>query len=447
MTRLPATFLDVGNYDMGHVWESMIHCDVVFPPEVDLTRLRQALDLCLMAQPVLRARFVDGAFTPHWSVEPASSETVVPWAALRHPSPKGSVDETDSVADFLQQRLDPFSSPQIHAASLTTAKGIRVILKVNHMVADGGGCKDLLRLWATLYSELERNPGFVPPENRASRGGMQVFRRFPLRTILASGRNHFRSLRREQSMGPVVELPASWDGAGAWKYVTHELGPDCMIGGQRLCQEADCTWNDLLVTAWARVLPRLAGSPATRQLRVTGTVDLRRHLPNRRAKAICNLSAFLSLELGPPVEEPFLATLKRVTDQTRALKAGPLGLDSLVGLSIPVGLMPHFLRRKLVRWLFPRMKREGKVAPGLTNIGAIPEDALGFGPHTPLKAAILSPPSVPPFFFAAASGYRQAITLTAATSPVSIPPSVVRRLFEGMEDEITCHTVNTPDPT
>ncbi len=26
--RLPATLSDVGNYDMGHVWESIIHSDV-----------------------------------------------------------------------------------------------------------------------------------------------------------------------------------------------------------------------------------------------------------------------------------------------------------------------------------------------------------------------------------------------------------------------------------
>jgi NRPS condensation-like uncharacterized protein len=249
-------------------------------------------------------------------------------------------------------------------------------------------------------------------------------------------------MRKEHSLGPVVELPASWEGVGTWEYVTHELASHTMTIGQHLCRRADCTWNDILVAAWARVLPRLAGNPEDRILRVTGTVDLRRHLPNREAEAICNLSAFLAVDLGPLVEEPFQTTLQRVTEQTRTLKAGPLGLDSLVGMAFPVALMPHFLRKRLVRELFPKMKRDGKVAPALTNTGQISEESLRFGEHVPARAAILSPPSVPPFFFAAASGYRTTITLSAATSPESIEPALVRQLFEGMEREIT----STTDP-
>lgn len=425
--RVKARYMDAGNHHMHRVWVSLIPCELWFPNTVNLNRLKAALDRCLCAEPILRAGYVDRWWRSFWEVPPFEpGKTGVPWLEL----PAG---DASRVSQFLSEGLDPGERPQLRAASLLEDGRLKVWLKVNHMVADGGGVKELLALWAREYGRLWEGQEELPAENRGSRSHWQVLNRFPRRVLIGETAAYLARSHRELSGPRVVGFPSKWKGTG-WVTVTHRLSAPALSSGETLRQRLHCTWNDVLVAAFGRALSGMAPESG-KHLRISGTVDLRRFLPGGRGEAICNLSSLLSIELGEIAEE-FATTVHRVKEQMDRIKSGPMGLDFLLGMALPVIPLPHGWRRSFVSWLFPWLKRRERIAPGMTNIGQVDPNQVRFGDVVPEHVAILSPPSVPPFFFCAASGYLGSIVLSAGVSPESIAVSQVDELFRRMDSEI-----------
>ncbi len=402
-----------------------IHLLVDFEGCLDRDRLAAALRLCLDAEPVLGCRFV-----PRW-IRPY-------WARL----PKDQLDSSQllqsgqDVDSFLAGDFDEKRGPQLRALLAPGEKGDRLVLKVNHQAADAGGVKELGYLLARLYRKQKDDPGYRPTPNLGSRSLFQVYRRFlPWRFFGLLGRSIrelWGNLRPYKSM----PWPSGVQKAGTPVYVFKHFSKQRLEAARSLASEYNATQNDLMVTAMLRALVEHTGWSPETALRLAGTVDLRRYLPDRRGRAICNLSSFYFVNLGYELGTSFKETLARVKKQIDKLKADYFGLSFIFGSYLNSLPYPFALARILLRKFFHRIQLSGNMPPGMTNMGTIDDRLLDFGNPRVSTAMLATPASNPPMLVSGLTGFRDSLSFSIGFYESAVVRAKMEELFETVEREL-----------
>ena len=163
------------------------------------------------------------------------------------------------------------------------------------------------------------------------------------------------------------------------------------------------------------------------------TADLRRYVPGRRGKGICNLSASEYLCLGTRLGDNFDSTLARIIAITQRRKANWIGLNSYVSLGPLVNPVPHGLSMRFYRKMV-QMGVEKQYAPNnLTNMGPISPESVTFE-ALPVNACLLPPPLYPPLLLTGISGYKGTLTISAGVYPSQ--KDVTERFFDAVLSEL-----------
>lgn len=400
-------------------WEELqvgvmnIQVELQFEEKLDTMRLARALDLVLDAQPVLGCRAVK------------TSKRMV-WQRLAVDQRKNlTVTSSDSeYADFKLRKLDATVGPLVQGCLLRTEEKDILLLKVAHHVADAGGVKEVTEDIASIYTRLGNEPDFIPEPNlNGCRDWTQVYRRIP---FYAYPRMFVNFLRETWSnMVPFASktLQLAAESNTSISYMVRHLPAERV---SRLSAYGKCrgaTLNDMIATAFLRVVAAACGSACRGHLRLLMTIDLRRwHLKGNRAEGICNLSAFETVSLKRNPGRDFDESLSRVSAFTRARKANWPGLNQYFYLPLYYRLS----YRGLVRFFEVVMKfslRRGNFPNTLTNMGLLQPASIAFGGIVPEAAWILVPPVYPPMFGVGLSGYAGTLTLSAGV-PSQIAPDV-----------------------
>lgn len=137
------------------------------------------------------------------------------------------------------------------------------------------------------------------------------------------------------------------------------------------CKENGATLNDLLLTAYLRVLSRnAAGTPIS----IPCPVDLRKYInkENQARLGICNLTSNYYVRVKVEKDESFEGTLQKVSKQMSKQK------QSLACLKGPIllNLVYHLLPRRMMQRLFFKLFTIPVVS--YTNLGVIDNSRLRF---------------------------------------------------------------------
>ena len=421
---LPAVLTDSVVSALGCRIDLMIQLELRFGHQLDATRLARALDLLLDAEPVLGCRLVEVDGPPHWvRLAPAERQ------CLQQVEGQAGYDA------FVERSADTHRGPQVTAGLWSAEDGDRVALKVAHEAADAGGVKHLTARLSAIYERLRTDPAYRPEPNLdGARDPGQVLRLVPwrerpgiwLRYLLELGRfsSPWRSLRPPIEAGPPRGL----------RFHRRDLAPSLVQPLAAWGRARGATLNDLFLAAFFRALVAVAGWDGRTPLRASMTHDLRRHLPQRRAGGICNLSAIEFLRLPLPLGDDLAGTLERVVSVTRRSKAHWGGLNAYVGLFPAARVLSHAGLKRLVAAFLDRSVRGRHFPPGLTNMGPLDPAALVFE-APPDHARLLVPPIHPPGLGVGLSGYRGGLSLSAGIYPSTGGDRVAEGLFEAMIGE------------
>jgi NRPS condensation-like uncharacterized protein len=423
--RFRAHIIDQGMDILSVFFVPRIHMLIDFEGELDRDRLAKALRLCLDAEPVMGCRFVPRWIRPYW--ERLSKGDLDSGQLLQ------TGQDTDA---FLSGDFDEKQGPQLRALLAPGERGERLVLKVNHQVADAGGVKELGYLLAGFYRKLRDDPGFRPEPNLGSRSLRQVYRRFLPRHFFGllgrSIREQWGNLKPYKSMN----LPAGTNASGVPVYVFKHFSKKRLEAQGSLLAEHNTTLNDIMVTAMLRALVAHSNWDAKSALRLTGTVDLRRYLPGRRGQAVCNLSSFFFVNLGYQLGSSFDETLLMVKKQIDKLKADHFGLGFIFGSYLNTLLYPYALARILMRKIFLRLQRSGNMSMGMTNMGSIDDHLLDFGAPRVSSAMLITPANQPPMLVSGFSGFRDSLSFSLGIHESSLARARVEELFETVDREL-----------
>ncbi len=400
------------------------------PGRLDAGRLRTALVCLALDEPTVGARYQRCLLRDRWIVEPAPEFEVAEADA-------GDDDEAAALEnEFIQRPFEATEGLPVSALLLHLDGGERLLLRVNHLLADGGGTKRLAYRLASAYRQLIDDPHWRPTPGRPGpRSYMRVYRALGAAHLPAVLRGWFDELRTVDPRSH-LEVPSDQpaeEGRGGHRL---RLSPRRVARLKARWREAGMTLNDLLLAAFGRALESTYGAVEGQGARISCIVtsDLRKLLPDD--DHINNFAELRFIPLGVMPLAPPEENLRRVARWTQRWKQGSRGLAS----AMLHALMSLLLPASVGRWLLSTMLGLAWRAKGtkicLTNIGPIDEERLDFGDGPCLDARMTLPAAQAPGFFAAATGCAGSVTVSVLDRPPGQPWPDVETFLAALDGEL-----------
>lgn len=421
--RLPSQLIDRTLAYLEGAGEMMIQLELAFPNPLDATRLARATCLALAAEPVLGCRWVDHWRKPYWERVSANEQDIFVAA------------QSEAEFELFKEAALDTAGPRLRVCLWNFPVGAYLLIKVCHYVADAAGVRDVARLISAIYAQLEHDPNYQPEPNlTGSRGVGQILQAVPWPKYPGLFLQSLRDSQASQTPPGTQTLPIQPGPAESLLFIHRLLAQDqvtCLVNYGR---QHNATLNDLLLAAFFRALAVLTNWNGHGQLRVTTTVDLRRYLVGRQVAAVSNLSLVVPSwpSLGTDLGHDFCATLNKITAITQKRKQNFVGVDSLLGLLLTLGPLPHRWASQLMARHTRQLDNQATTANTLTNLGPIAPQTVTFDTK-PVMARILPPPVYPPYFLLGVSGYEG--TLTLSTGVYALQKDLAERFLEVMVAE------------
>ncbi len=417
---------------MGNHGTMDLHATVDVPGRLDAGQLRAALSCVGRFEPCLQGKPSVGWFRSAWVRRDDVSDD--DWRVVEREvgSEEKSREEEEA---FLDQAGFESRELPVEAALLHLPERDRLVLKVSHDLADGGGTKRLLYHLARCYRALsddaswrpERRP---PPPRHAWR--------------------LWRSLSPSRLTGLFMGLLDQLLSPTLMRYLFTPMevsdGPPrrrvalLRIGRERLARLRErlpgYTVNDVLVAAYTRALASRFGDAPRQKNRVALFVstDLRKFIPDE--DRLCNLSSMKVLDFGAlPLPEP-AEHLRRVGEAFRRWKRRLTGLGFAVLLFPAAALTPAWIAHRLTVAFFGLGARMGACPQMLTNMGVIDEQRVDFGDGPCLEAWLVAPVARRPVLVAGASGCAGAVHLSVGYQESEVPAETIATLLETVDEEL-----------
>jgi NRPS condensation-like uncharacterized protein len=316
-----------------------------------------------------------------------------------------------------------------------------LVINFQHVASDGGGAKDYLSMLASIYRKLSHDPGFRPEPNLSgSRGLAQVIKNFGPGDYFRIMRRNFRDFY--EFMFPLVRKapPSLKKPPSCGVLMVRGIGPDLFKLLREYGRGRDATVNDMMVTAFLRAFfgPERPGEKSWP--RMVGTVDLRRYIPGKKAGAVCNLSGFTYLSIGPRLGATFDETLSLVRDCLSAHKSDFIGMGPLPISALLFRTLPFSAALRVHDWLGNAQKKQASssrdAALLFSNTGNFDPGAIEFGGVDASLAYVTTTIATPPVLAVVVAGFKERITITAGFCETTVSRSEVIRILDSMEGEI-----------
>ncbi|MCM3291508.1 hypothetical protein M3661_15360 [Paenibacillus sp. MER 180] len=417
-TRYPFVAQDRVNSLFGH----QIHCVLRLVGFVDMELLVQAYRVTLDIEPVLGCRLAEE--NQEWFWERRADLDMLNGV---------SIHETDDVETQLKAficapsdaRVDPLISIRVFRSTYDL-----ICVKCNHACCDAGGVKDYISLLSSTYNHLSSSPNSPPTvPNKGRRDQGIVFDQLGYHNLLEAW--------DASEAQPIAKWAFPFDPSTEQKLWTsaYRFQPECYRSFQTFNRLHGVSFNDLLLTAYYRALFSITRSYGAGSMPLPVTMDLRQHLPNGKAKAICNLSSSMNIEIEVLEHEPFLDTLMKVNRQTKKAKNPRLGVNGMVTLETLAALNYEELKKTFHMSMEEGIKSK-KSNPILSNVGIISDQPIFFSDVEVIDAYIAGPIMMPPGFLLLISSYNQNLTLSTGYDASSVKEEHVELLLRTMASEL-----------
>jgi NRPS condensation-like uncharacterized protein len=420
--RYPASSQDKMNYITRANADQQLHIVITFRGQVNESRLSQALRQVMDLEPVLGCRFYERGNQVGWErrddLDRLELCTVITTTHVQA-----------DLLNFVTRPADPCVDPLVQARIFRTLSGDTLCLKVNHVVADGAGTKEVGYRIAETYRRLEADPAFQPqPGKFGRRSQIEIFRQVGIRNMV-----QYRP-RQLRLPAMLFSLPFVGIEKTGRQFAMHQVTPQDFSGLKEFSRAHHATLNDLILTTLYRAIFTQGNPPVNTPLPVQVSIDLRHFLPKGKEQPICNLSG----ALYPAVEylpgETFTQTLAKVTAQMGRWKSRQPGLTG--AMLIELAMLQGFARAKAMigGMTTPRSNRVTPLL--LSNFGLLDESRLSFGSLNIQAAYVLGPVMFGHGLMLTASTYAHQMTLAMGYCQGCIASETVERLLEQVWQEL-----------
>jgi NRPS condensation-like uncharacterized protein len=320
---------------------------------------------------------------------------------------------------FVNTLCDPEKELPLKLLLLHSVDRDMLCFKVDHVLADAGGLKSLLYLFAEAYAK-----GKLAPVVNPNRGFGQVFRRFSPLALFKAAR-----IADLPKPGPAL-LARPFDSSSV--FLEHAcLDPEQFGRVHIAAKQADATINDALLTALYRAIWNQAGDNLTAPYPVMVPVDMRQYLPAKKRLVIGNMSSAVFPSLAQVPGESFRETLRRVKTRMDELKVEQPGLGALILMAVGA------LRGgQMIRSRYQQAASRGLSFINFTNFGVIDESLCDFGSVSLRQAYGIGPIQYAPGMLIALSTYRNTLHLVVYGNDTQRFQPLIRSFLASIKSQL-----------
>lgn len=374
-------------FKVENINDHTLHFVAEFSGQLELERLRKAVDITINAFPLIRCDYTESKRQPYWEDKGYTADDIIEF--IEFP------DTNECINQHICKEIDEFNGPQLKIKVVQIKKNHIMCVLINHMLCDGAGFKDYLYMLSNVYNNIDRkiNYSIAPMSNRKAGQVLKAFStadklKIMLSKINMSIHDDVRFDLEGDLNNPFIEI--------------RRINKEQFYALKTHSKKYNATVNDIMLTAYIRVLFQLFG----RTLTIPCAVDLRKYLPNHMADGICNLPTNIFCNIGPEVGITFEETLYKVKQAMDKQKSDIGSVKSLIMLEKVFDIFPYKIARAIL------LKNFSNPLIAFTNIGIIDKKRITFGEIEITEAFMTGSIKYSPFFQLAVSTFDNIVTLS-----------------------------------
>jgi NRPS condensation-like uncharacterized protein len=416
--------LDVMQYFYGSVHEPFIHGFIQVKDHIDVLILKRAVTLSLKAAPVLGCCFVESAWHPYWKAGGFTGEDIVKVCNIEERPMKNvkELDEEKIINRLLATPLDIYKGPQLKINLFKGKDNDTICVIINHMVTDGVGFKEYMYMLCNLYSKLEKNIDYNPTLKAYPRSTGLIFQNFSTAEKLQIIFSKYDYSKQKQQSGVFLEGDKNNP-----LFITHNIAREEFTGIKSYVKKQGITVNDMLLTAYARLLYKKAGME---RCIIPCPVNLRKYLSDHQKHGISNFISYYYCDINIKETDSFRDTLSLVASQMTRQKESLNSLKSIIMLETAFHFIPFFVLKKYF------LKSFAVPMFSLTNFGVLDKNLLKFGKNEISEVYLTATIKYVPYNQIVITTYDDSCTLSCNLYGTLNDKVWIKDFLRGMEEEI-----------
>lgn len=390
MLRTPFNLLDDAFHNIERRHEPWsIHFELGFEGRIDPARLAESVRHALLRHPIARARlepYGEGATRYWWEIPDAPDQ--IPLTVIAAPDAQALTRTRDALVSL---QVPATLSPAFLVYLVQTPQGDRLMVNLNHVVADG---LSTYRILSSIIRHYAGAPDPVPEldplavRDLKRLAGTRSRSEFVTRLKLLL--EHLAlSTRAPGRLAPRVPASPGARGYGCVP-ITLDANQTRRLMARR---EKPATVNDLVLAGMLLAIAHWNRQHDARQARITAMMPMNLRPTEWWFEIVGNFSSYVSVQLPPEQQTDLACATRAVQAQTQRLKdAGASGILIDV-LDVPK-FLPAFLKARL-RDITPTLGRNLVDSTWVTNLGRL-ADLPPMGAAGRITDVAFSPPAPEP---------------------------------------------------
>ena len=342
-----------GQYIMREFNDNTVRFVLNYPGIVDVDILRTATKAIVESVDVLHGTFFTDGLGAHWKPNENVDESNYFLYVDTDGDPAVTANSLSVLPVYSEDKV------QIHCTLVRSEERSSVVVRMSHLVVDGGDGKYLLSKLVEAYNMIAQT-------GNADALEIKHGSRAPEKVYDTVSREDMKKLQRSSPSSTNIRsfYPYPNEEPGRNRLVLAKIPADVMNAARKKAKTVGASVNDMMMAATYHAYAKLESVDPAQPMSINSTMDLRRHCVDGESEGLCNMSGSFMTLLEKGVSQSFAETLAIIAEQTTKVKENPLaGLDGMpivhsLARNVPIGLLLEIMG-----------KVYGTAPVGVTNLG------------------------------------------------------------------------------
>lgn len=415
------------NAILRHVCDQQLHVVMEFQTRLDEKVLEKSVRHILLSEPELGWRWVEKP-RPGWRTR--QNLDSLPLFMLVE-----STDPQEELDVFLTTPSDPGADPLIQVR-LFRGKDDILALKINHVVCDAIGAKEVAYHLSEVYDQLLRDETTsVTSKRPQDRSMMPIWRVLALSKRWRMRRTALKAIRKPERPSSLWCLPFTSRETKNRLMLLKRFDPDRSKLISDRCHSNNVTVNDLFLTVLFESLFEIIRPKQGVPVPIQVAVDLRRFAPAAGQK-VANLGGALFPRFSVEDASDPGKFLLNVHKFMEAQKQNDSALVSVPYIEMTYGILPFNMTKRKVEEGYEEMVKRRSLPPSFCNVGVLEEGRLHFGAIVPTDCYLTVPLAYPPLLIMGLSTYQGRFTLSIGFCSYGTDKKNIDRLLDLIDSKL-----------
>ena len=342
-----------GQYIMREFNDNTVRFVLNYPGKVDVDILRKAIKAVVESVDVLHGTFFTEGISAHWKLNENVDESNYFLYVEADGDPVKTANSLSLLPVYSEDKV------QIHCTLVQSEEASCVVVRMSHLVVDGGDGKYLLNKLVEAYNMIAKTGNADALEiKNGSRAPEKVYDKV--------SKEDMKKLQKSSPSSTNIRsfYPYPNEEIGRNRLVLATIPAEVMNAARKRAKGVGASVNDMMMTAAYHAYGKMESVDSAAPMSINSTMDLRRHCVDGESEGLCNMSGSFMTVLENGTQQPFAETLAIIAEQTAKVKANPLaGLEGMpivhsLARNMPIGILLEIMG-----------KVYGTAPVGVTNLG------------------------------------------------------------------------------